>query len=122
VVYVEAIIFTPIIIGMIILYILTPFIKGKLSGILWLIIGGLSTLLLLSNEGVKMVVIPFPVLMIAIGGLLLFRKNEAVYVIWLSMFLWFSVLYTILLGIPGALMLIVGLTWSIFIRKRFETI
>lgn len=118
----EAIILTPIILGMIILYILTPFIKSKISGIFWLIIGGLSTLLFLSIEGVNMVVIPFLVLMLLIGSLLLFKKYRAVYVSWLSIFLWFSVLYTILLGIPGALMLILGLTWSIFIRKRFETI
>ncbi|QDS35164.1 hypothetical protein [Brevibacillus brevis] len=70
----EAIILTPIILGMIILYILTPFIKSKISGILWLIIGGLSTLLLLSIEGVNMVVIPFPALMVVIGSLLLFKK------------------------------------------------
>ncbi|MFS0554345.1 hypothetical protein [Brevibacillus sp. 179-C9.3 HS] len=117
----EAIILTPLIVGMIILYILTPFLKSKISGILWLVIGGLCTLLLLSIEGVKIAVMPFPVIMIVIGSLLCLKNRKAAYVSWLSIFIWFSILYTILLGIPGALMLIVGLTWSIYMRKRFDT-
>jgi hypothetical protein len=118
----EAVLLAPIMLGMIILYIATPFVKSRISGILWLIIGGLSTLLVLSIEGVKMIAFPFPALMIVIGILLLLKKNKVAYVCWLIIFLWFSSLYTILLGIPGALMLIVGLTWSIYIRKYFETI
>ncbi|GEB35863.1 MULTISPECIES: hypothetical protein [Brevibacillus] len=118
----EAILLAPIMLGLIILYITTPFFKSRVTGKLWLIIGGLSTLLLLSLEGVKLVVFPFPALMIGIGILLLLKKNRVAYLCWLIIFLWFSSLYTLLLGIPGALLLIVGLTWSIYIRKRFEAI
>lgn len=116
----DAIVFAPLILGIAILYILTPFIDSIKSGLIWLIIGVLCLYLFLPQEGLQEKGIPGATLMVITGLLLCFKKRDLAYFGWLAIITWLSILLILWWGIPGAILTLISLSWSLNIKNVFK--